>query len=367
MTEGLRAALISLGSVSSRWTYEAMGHYFDHVDNLNIKNFQINLGAKESEVLYKGEPMEEYDCVYAKGSFRYADVLSAIVSKLKDRSFMPIRGRAFSVGHDKVLSHIQMQRHKVPMPKTHLTSSVKAAKEILKGMNYPIIMKLPRGTQGKGVMFAESYASASSLLDTLEALRQPVMIQEFIDTNGEDIRAIVVGDKVVAAMRRKAQSGESRSNIHAGGGAEPITIDSKTAAIAIKAAQSIGADICGVDILESARGPVVLEVNLSPGLQGVTKATKINIPDKIAKYLYDETTKRSEVSKTKQTESILNDAGVEQCEQSDAKEIILNLDMRNNKILLPELVTQITKFAEEDEVVMRIKKGELSIKQMNNK
>ncbi|MFP4424598.1 MAG: RimK family alpha-L-glutamate ligase [Candidatus Woesearchaeota archaeon] len=356
----MRAALISLGSVSSRWTHNAMNKYFDHVDHLNIKKIQISLGTKTPTVLYEGKPVEQYDCIYAKGSFRYSDVLGALRNIYRDSAYMPISSTAFAVGHDKVLSQIEMQRYSIPMPVTYLSSSVKAAKEILEQITYPIIMKLPKGTQGKGVMFAESYASASSLLDTLTALRQPFLIQEFVDTSGEDIRAIVVGDKVVAAMRRVAKENESRANVHAGGTTQPCILDTNTQKIAVNAAKAIGAEICGVDILESAKGPVVIEVNLSPGLQGVTNCTNVDVSDHIAKYLYERTKQKIEGSKKQQADHILQDAGIS--EPETGKEIITNLDLRNNKILLPELYTKITHFNEEDEVIISVKKGHLEIK-----
>ena len=359
----LRAALISLGSVSSRWTYEAMKRYFGHVDNLNIKKIQISFGSKVPQVLYEGKPIGPYDCIYSKGSFRYSDVLGALRNILQDSAYMPISSRAFAVGHDKVLSQIEMQRLKVPMPVTYLTSSAKAAKEILEKINYPIIMKLPKGTQGKGVMVAESYASASSMLDTLDALRQPFLIQEYVDTDGEDIRAIVVGDKVIASMKRVAQSNEARANVHAGGSVQPIMLDTNTQKIAVAAAKAIGAEICGVDILQSIKGPVVIEVNLSPGLQGVTKASNLDVADKIASYLFKRTVSRQQESRSKSAKDLLENLESEEKDQC-FKEIITNLDMRNNKILLPELFTRITKFNEEEEVVVTIEKGMIVIKKL---
>ena len=108
------------------------------------------------------------------------------------------------------------------MPDTYVVSSIEAAKKILKQVKYPIILKFPHGTQGKGVMIADSFAAASSMLDTIESLKQPFLVQEYVETEGSDIRAFVVGDKVVAAYKRKAAIGEKRSNIHAGGKGEPI-------------------------------------------------------------------------------------------------------------------------------------------------
>ncbi|MCB9362699.1 RimK family alpha-L-glutamate ligase [Candidatus Woesearchaeota archaeon] len=356
-----RAALISLGSTSSKWTYEAMKEYFEHVDNINIKDIEINVGSANGEIICEGEPLSSYDCIYAKGSFRYGDVLSALATIIGDKAYMPVSASAFAVGHDKVLSHIAMQQHKIPTPITYLSSSVSAAKTILKKINYPIIMKLPRGTQGKGVMVAESYASASSMLDTLEALRQPFLIQEFVDTNGEDLRVIVIGNRVVASMKRKAKEGEQRANVHQGGTVQAFQIDTHMEKVAVETAKAIGAEICAVDILESIKGPVVLEANLSPGLQGIEKATNAKVADKIAKYLFMRTDEKMSRTKEVETKGLMDNIGIKKAGDK-AQELISNLDFRNNKILLPEIITKITKFNETDEMIIKAEEGKLTIK-----
>src|SRR3989338_4430846 len=149
-------------------------------------------------------------------------------------------------------------------------------------------MKFPEGTQGKGVMFADSISSASSLLDALGVLNQPFIIQEYIDTGGTDIRALVVGDKVIAAMRRTAQTEEKRANIHAGGKGEPVQLNHETIHAALAAAKVLKADICGVDILEGPTGPLVIEANISPGLQGLGKVSTLDLPDQIASFLHQD-------------------------------------------------------------------------------
>ncbi|MCK4522161.1 MAG: ATP-grasp domain-containing protein, partial [Nanoarchaeota archaeon] len=207
----MKSAVISLGSVSSKWIVKAMSKYFDSVDDIDIRDIEINISAEKLNVLYKGKQLNDYDCIYAKGSFRYQPILRAITTALYDTTYMPIKAPAFTVGHDKVLTQLDIQKNKIPMPKTYLSSSAQAAKKILEKMNYPIVMKFPSGTQGKGVMFADSYSSASSMLDALSALRQPFLIQEYVETGGVDTRAIVIGDKVVASMKRESTQGEKRA------------------------------------------------------------------------------------------------------------------------------------------------------------
>jgi ribosomal protein S6--L-glutamate ligase len=290
----MKAAIISLGSISSKWTFEAMKRYFRDVDDIDLHNVEVDLGAKSPVVLYNGKPLPKYDCIYLKGSFRYIQILCSIAYVLENHCFMPLRPETFTKGHDKLLTHLALQKHNIPMPETYISSNPAAAKQILEKISYPIVLKFPSGTQGKGVMFADTYNSASSLLDALSALNQPVLIQKYVETGGTDIRAIVIGDEVAAAMERKAVEGEKRANIHAGGKGRNVKLDFQTEELAIKTAKVIGADICAVDILKGSKGPLVIEVNLSPGLQGITEATGINVADKIAKYLYDAAKKFSD-------------------------------------------------------------------------
>lgn len=356
----MKAALISLGSISSQWTLEAMRTYFEEVADILLKNIEINIGVKSAEVLYEGKPLPSFDCIYAKGSFRYATVLRALTNASGKESYMPIASESFTLGHDKLLSHLAMQLHRVPMPTTYLSSSIQGAKKILAKVNYPIIMKFPQGTQGKGVMYAESMASASSMLDALTALRQPFLIQEYIETGGVDVRAIVVGDRVVAAMKRKAVVGEKRANIHAGGVGEAYQPDFYTKKIAVETARAIGADICAVDMLEGPKGPLVIEANLSPGLQGITKATGINVADKIARFLFEKAQAFKEKGTKKETHKIMEDLGIENM-QKKIEEIITHLDFRGERILLPKLATNATQLTDKDEIILKLGKGRITI------
>jgi ribosomal protein S6--L-glutamate ligase len=299
----LKAAIISLGSQSSEWTAQAMKKYFKTVDELDIRKIDIKISGQEEEILYDGNQIGEYDCIYAKGSFRYAELLKSLTSILERRCYMPLSAESFTVAHDKLLTHLEMQKNHIPMPKTYITATVQAAKKVLEKITYPVIMKFPQGTGGKGVMFADSHASASSLLDALHALRQPFILQEYIDTAGTDLRIIVIGDSVVATMKRKAAFGEARANFHSGGTGEAFEPDPMTKKIAIATAKAIKAEVCAVDILPSSRGPLVIEANISPGLQLISKTTGVDIADQIGKYLYEKTVdikkKEEEAKKTK--------------------------------------------------------------------
>lgn len=346
----MKAAIISLGSISSKWTIDALKKHFDQVDQIDIQELEVSLGQKEAQVLYQGKPLPKYDCIYAKGSFRYATLLRAITALLQKETYMPLRAASYTIGHDKILSHLKFQEYNVPQPTTYLAATADAGKKIIKKIPFPIIMKLPSGTHGKGVMLADSQESASSMMDALALLKQPFLIQEYIETEGKDYRVIVVGDKIAAAMKRIAAKGEKRANIHSGGHGEKIELDQKTANAAILAAKSTGCDICAVDVLPSRKGPLVLEVNLSPGLQGITKVTKINVSEIIAEYLY----KQAKAFREQKKEKIIKEIETEQ-------EIHGTLDYKGNRILLPEIITMATKIKETDKVVITAKKGHVEI------
>lgn len=357
----IRAALISLGSVSSKWTLDAMRKYFDEVDEINIKDIEVNVSSREERVFVAGKPIAEYDCIYAKGSFRYAQLLRAITTELSHLAYMPIRPDAFTLVHDKLLTQLSLESSNIPMPTTYLAATVASAKKILEKINFPIIMKLPQGTQGKGVMFADSFASASSMLDALDALKQPFIIQEYIETDNSDLRLIVIGEKVIASMKRKGSGEEKRANLHAGGVGEAYEPDAYTKKIAIQTAKALGAEICGVDVLESIKGPRVIEANLSPGLQGITKSTGVDVADKIAKYLYQKTLEFKKKDKKQDTTKIFTELGLNG-DKKTANEIITKLDFRGERILLPNIATKATKFTEDDEIVMEISKGKINIR-----
>lgn len=357
----MKAAVISMRSKSSKMIVRAMEKYFDNVDSINIRDIEVNLQAKGSTILCNGEPLESYDCAYLRASFRYVPLLRTIASTIYKTTYTPIKPMAFTLGHDKIITQLVLEQGGIPMPTTYLSSSAEAARQILRRVNYPIIMKFPEGTQGKGVMYADSFASANSMLDALTVLKQPFLIQEYIETGGTDTRALVIGEKIVASMKRKAVEGEKRANIHIGAKAEPVTLDMKTRKIAIAAAKAIGAEICAVDMLEGAKGSVVIEVNLSPGMQGITETTSIDVPDKIAKYLFEKTKDFVEGKKKIGAQKIMEDTGIIETQ----KEVITTLDFRGNRILLPEIISNITKFDDKDEIILTGSKGKLFLRKFN--
>ena len=354
----MRLAIISLGGTSSELIGKEAKDFFDHVELLDIRKIEVTAGFKELEALYEKKPIKDYDCVYIRGSFNYSLLQRSLTFILQNKNvYMPFQPDSFTIAHDKFLTSLALQKAGVKVPKTYLAATMKAAKKLLEEVHFPIIMKVPSGSQGKGVMSAGSLASARSMLDTLESLRQPVILQEYIETDATDIRAIVAGKKVVASMKRKGRAGEIRSNIHQGGVGIAYELDYDAENIAVKAAKAVNADICGVDILEGVKGNLVLEVNLSPGLRGIMNATKKNVAKSIAEFLHNQTIEFKSRENNKGYEEIMK--GIKA--KSD-KEILTNLEIKAGKIRLPELMTKMSGFEEGEEVVLVAENGKIEVK-----
>jgi ribosomal protein S6--L-glutamate ligase len=182
----------------------------------------------------------------------------------------------------------------VEMPITGYVHLSRDIESVLKTVGQPpYVIKLLEGTQGRGVVLTETMDAAISAIETMKKIDANILIQEFIsESRGEDIRAIVVGDEVVASMKRKAKPGEFRSNVHLGGSVEKYNLTEQERESAIKAAKVLGLSVAGVDLIQSNRGPLVLEVNSSPGLEGIEKASGIDVAGKIIEYLEDQHSKR---------------------------------------------------------------------------
>lgn len=209
--------------------------------------------------------------------------------------------RQFEVGHvysinesiaitrsrDKLRAHQLLARKGIGQPVTSYAHSAKATGHLIESVGgAPLILKLTNSTHGNGVLLAETRKAAEALINAFRGIGSDFLVQEFIkEAGGSDIRCFVVGDKVIAAMRRQAVKGEYRSNLHRGGSAEVIKLKPEERSLAVKAARVMGLDLAGVDIIRSNHGPLVIEVNSSPGLEGIEKATGINVAEKIIQYV----------------------------------------------------------------------------------
>lgn len=355
----MKLAIIGLGGRSTLAIEEEAKAFFSEVDYIDIRHLEVHIGLEGMGVLNQGKPLDDYDCIYLRGSHKYALLQQAVSEAYKDKVYMPLDPKSFSRAHNKFLTLVYLQKKKVPVPRTYLAATTKAAKKLIDDVvHYPVIMKIPSGTQGKGVMFADSPSSAKSILDTLEVFKQPYIIEEYVETGATDLRAIVIGEKVVAAMRRKAISGELRANIHAGGKGEATVLDYDTEQIAIRAAKAIGAEICGVDILQSGKQSFVIEINIAAALKGgISEATKKNVAKIAAEYLYKRTKEFKEQSKATTSEKIF-----QELEIGKSNEMIAPLSIKAGVIKLPPIVTKITQFKPDEEVIMKVDKGKLILK-----
>lgn len=284
----MKIAIISLNGESSKIIAEECKKYFSTVDALNLKDFEVQVNGKV-KVVNCQKDLDKYDCIYIRGSYKYALLQRSITRALNQETYFPIKQNSFTLGHDKFLTLLELQKNDIPIPRTHFAATTKIAKKILDEVDFPVIMKVSEGTHGRGVMIAESKKSAYTILDLLEDFNKPYLIQEFVKTkNTSDIRVIVFKEKIIAAYKRVACEGEVRANIHSGGTREPHDLTEEEAKIAIKAAKAIGADLCGVDIL-NAEKPSIIEINLSPGVSSLSEVCNANVPNLIAKELYEQT------------------------------------------------------------------------------
>ena len=261
--------------------------------NLEVKvldtlKFSIDLRCGEPDLYYRSKKLSSYDAVLPRIGASVTYFGTAVVRQFEQMdTFCANSSLGIVNSRDKLRSLQILSRHQVGIPQTAFVrskSDVLPAIERVGGA--PVIIKLLEGTQGVGVILADSVKVAEAIIETLQSTRQNVLIQKFVaESKGKDIRAIVVGDRVVAAMRRVAQGQEFRSNVHRGGKTEVVELDEAYHQTAVRAAQIMGPRIAGVDMLEAKDGPQVMEVNSSPGLEGIETATRLDIAGAIIDYV----------------------------------------------------------------------------------
>ncbi|MFH5833975.1 30S ribosomal protein S6--L-glutamate ligase [Halalkalibaculum sp. DA3122] len=239
-------------------------------------------------IYYRGTKVTDVDAIIPRIGASVTFYGSAVVRQFEMmKVFAAVESQALVRSRDKLRSLQILARAGVGMPKTVFTNYSTEVKKIIDSVGgAPLIIKLLEGTQGVGVVLAPTQKAAESMIQAFHSMKARVIVQEFVEeAKGEDIRAFVVDGKVVGAMKRKGKEGEFRSNIHRGGSTELIKLTKEQRRAALVATRSMGLSVAGVDMLESARGPLVLEVNSSPGLEGIEKATKKDIAGKIVSYV----------------------------------------------------------------------------------
>ena len=286
----MKLAILSrnLKCYSTRRLREAAVQRGHKVKVLNTLKFAIDLARGRPNLYFRQKELSLYDAVLPRIGASITYFGTAVVRQFEQMDvFCANSSAGISNSRDKLRSLQILSRHEIGIPKT---TFVRDKKDIMPAISRvggaPVIIKLIEGTQGIGVLLAESEQSAEAIIELLQSQKQNVLIQKFVaESKGRDIRAFVVGDQVVAAMRRVAQGQEFRSNVHRGGTAEAITLDTDYAETAVRAAQIMGLRVAGVDMLEAKSGPQIMEVNSSPGLEGIEGCTQLDIAGTIMDYI----------------------------------------------------------------------------------
>lgn len=264
---------------------EKRGHRAVVLDHLKC---DIVIEQDRPSIFYHGEEVKNVDAIIPRIGASVTFYGAAVVRQFEMMNVPTVvESQALVRSRDKLRSLQILARSNVGMPKTVFTNYSKEVSKIIESVGgAPLIVKLLEGTQGYGVVLAPTIKAAESMIEAFHSMKARVIVQEFIsEAKGADIRAFVIGNRVVGAMKRQGKEGEFRSNIHQGGSGEIIKLSKKEREVALTAARAMNLTIAGVDLLQSDRGPLVLEVNSSPGLQGIEKATKKDIAVEIVKYV----------------------------------------------------------------------------------
>lgn len=261
------------------------GHEMLVIDHLKC---MLVIEKGKAQVLYKNEKITDIDAIIPRIGASVTFYGAAVIRQFEMmKVFTSTESQALVRSRDKLRSLQLLARAGVGMPKTAFASSAKNIDLILEEIGgVPVVIKLLEGTQGIGVVLAETYNSAKSMFEAFLDLDANILVQEFVkEANGADLRVFVVDGEVVGAMRRQGKTDEFRSNLHRGGTAELVKLTKEEKRTALKCVKKLGLAIAGVDMLQSKRGPLVLEVNSSPGLEGIEGATKADIAGKIIEYV----------------------------------------------------------------------------------
>ena len=273
---------------STRRLVEAAKNKNHDVEVIDYLYCDLVIEKKNPSILYKGRLLENVDAIIPRIGASHTYYGAAVIRQFEMmKVFTTLESQALTRSRDKLRSLQLLTKSNIGIPKTVFTNYTKHTGDIVKNVGgAPLVIKLLEGTQGLGVVLAETENAATSVIEAFNGLQARVILQEFIkEAKGADIRALVVDGQVVGAMKRQGKEGEFRSNLHRGGQANLIDLTDEEENTAIKAARILGLGISGVDLLQSERGSLIMEVNSSPGLEGIEGATKKDIAGSIIKYI----------------------------------------------------------------------------------
>jgi ribosomal protein S6--L-glutamate ligase len=263
----------------------ALGHQVDVIDTMHC---YMDITSSQSSVRYNGKPLPYYDAVIPRIGASVTFYGTSVVRQFEMMgTFSVNESVAISRSRDKLRSLQLLSRKGIGMPRTGFAHHPDKIDDLIKNVGgAPVVIKLLEGTQGIGVVLAHTQKTAEAIIEAFMGLNADILVQEYIkEAGGADVRCLVVGGKVIAAMKRQAAEGEFRSNLHRGGSASIVKLSPAERKTAINAAKTMGLNMCGVDILRSNSGPVVIEVNSSPGLGGIETATGKDVARMIIQFL----------------------------------------------------------------------------------
>ncbi|WP_295555564.1 30S ribosomal protein S6--L-glutamate ligase [uncultured Hyphomicrobium sp.] len=263
----------------------ARGHTLDVINTLQV---HMNITSNKPMLRYGGKSLPLYDAVIPRIGASITHYGLAVLRQFEMQGVFPLNESvAIGRSRDKLRALQLLARAGIGLPVTAFAHGPRKAEDVIKEVGgAPVVIKLVEGTQGMGVILAETEASAKSIIEAFSAANINILVQEYVaEAEGSDVRALVVGGQVVAAMRRVSKTGEFRSNLHRGGIAEETPVSEEERATAIRAAAVLGLNVAGVDMLRSNRGPMVLEVNSSPGLKGIERATSADVAGAIISFI----------------------------------------------------------------------------------
>ncbi|KLV04652.1 ribosomal protein S6 modification protein [Photobacterium aquae] len=264
---------------------EARGHEVKVIDALRC---YMNINSEKPQIHFQGEELSDFDAIIPRIGASVTFYGTAVLRQFEMMGVYPVNESvAITRSRDKLRSMQLLSRKGVGMPITGFASKPGDTKDLLHMVGgAPVVIKLLEGTQGIGVVLAETQKAAESVIEAFMGLKANIMVQEFIkEAGGADIRCFVIGDKVIAAMKRQGAEGEFRSNLHRGGSASLVKISPQERRTAIAASKIMGLNVAGVDLLRSERGPLVMEVNSSPGLEGIETATGKDVAGMIVEFI----------------------------------------------------------------------------------
>ncbi len=273
---------------STRRLKEAATEREHEVHVINYLRCYMNITSHKPSVVYQGKPLEEYDAVIPRIGASRTFYGTAVVRQFELMGvFSANESQAISRSRDKLRCLQILAREGIGLPVTgfaHATQDIDGLIETVGGA--PVVIKLLEGTQGIGVVLAETHQAAKSVIEAFRGLEANILVQEYIkEAKGADVRCFVVGGKVIAAMKRQGAEGEFRSNLHRGGKAEKVKLTPEERSTAVRSVKAMGLRVAGVDLLRSNHGPVVMEINSSPGLEGIETASDIDVAGKIIEFI----------------------------------------------------------------------------------